>query len=83
MVKSKVTVFQESAVCIHGKEFRMIRRQRKLSLAALVERMNKRGWAYYPTKLHRLEQRVKFCLPGNEMVDLLDALGVDFNVHKS
>ena len=75
-----VTLFVISETCIYGKEFRLIRRQKRLSLAQIAERMNKRGWAYYPSKIFRLERRSKFCLPGDEMMDLLKALEVDFEL---
>lgn len=75
-----ITVFAKAEICAYGKEIRLARRKNRLSLAAVVARMNAKGWAYYPSKLFRLENKFKICLPGPEMLDLLECLECKFTV---
>ena len=73
-------LFVTTEVCVHGKEFKLLRQQQRLSLALVAARMTDKGWSYYPSKLFRLEKKMKFCLTGQEMMDLLDTIGVGFEV---
>lgn len=77
---ASLTLFLTSEVCVYGKEFKVKRRQRGISLVAVSNYMNQRGWCYYPSKIFRYEQRMKFCLPAQEMTDLIDAIGIESKI---
>lgn len=58
----------------------MHRVNQNLSLAMICEQMVKKGWAYYPSKLFRMEKQKIIALENNEMLDLLSCLKVPFKV---
>lgn len=75
-----ITLFKNTEVSVYGKEIRMHRYHQNLSLAKVSERMNEKGWYYYPCKLFRMESKKTFSLSGSEMMDLLECIEAQFQI---
>ena len=75
-----ISLFFMFEACVYGKEFKVQRLRNGFSLGDVVRAMNAKGWCWYPSKLFRLEKKMRFCLASEEMMDLLDCIKTGFIV---
>ena len=75
--KRRIKVFFVHETGVYGQDFKLARLLAKLSLEQVAQKMAKKGWEYYPTKLFRYEKKFKFFLSHNELTDLLSCLDLE------
>lgn len=78
--KCKIAVYKTNQLYVYGKDLRRIRFKNELYRTDVCRAMNRLGYAYYPVKLMRYEQRTKLYLSASEMISLISCLGGNFQL---
>lgn len=78
--KPDIIIYSANEFYVYGKDLRLARYRAGLTRKTVCKKMGNLGFAYYPVKLMRYEQRVKLYLSSNELVSLISCLNGQFKV---
>jgi len=75
-----ITLVSNKTLKVHGKDLRLARYNKGLSLLIVCQLMDKKGYCYYPMKLYRLEHLYSITFPVQEVLDLLECLSAAYAI---